>query len=306
MTSGHVSLPAAIRDRGSPVHEYLSGRYGAGLRGVQRGYRRSAPELAVPPRGGPAGTVATAADWLLRFLLHPAPDLDLVLAGARACGRAGLDVQDAVAALTRRLGLPGPLAPAPVRWFTGPAAGSAAEPGLLARACWSFALLTEAYRAGPRILRRSSPLGRLRGQAVSDDDLLALAPGNALAELAGLRAVFGGRLLPALAARPGRWALGPVFAAGPLTADADLVASGLLLRLKVTVNRGLAADEVFGLVGCALLDAGDEYAIRDVALFSGRTGQLAEWGLADLLSRLAGQPVSVPAARAEFQHVLRG
>src|SRR5205823_4188463 len=85
-------------------------------------------------------------------------------------------------------------------------------------------------RPGPGALRASSPLRQLRGRPVTGDDLLALAPDAALAELSQLRAVFSARLRPALAARPGRWALGPVFTgSGLIVADADLVASGMLV-----------------------------------------------------------------------------
>ncbi len=79
------SLNALVKDHRSPVRRFLAARFSAGLHGVQRRYRESVPELAVPSGGARPGTVAGAADWLLRFLVHPAPDLDLVMAGARSC-----------------------------------------------------------------------------------------------------------------------------------------------------------------------------------------------------------------------------
>ena len=271
-----------------------------------RDFRAFAPPLAVPARSAAPGTVATAADWLLRFLLHPAPDLDLVLAGVQACRRAGLDLREAVGEITGRLGIGVPLAAAPVQRFTGPIPGNDADPVLLARACWSFALLTEAYRAGQRALRPTGPLGQLRGRPAAGDNLLALAPDDALAELAGLRAVVDAELLPRLAERPGRWALGPVFAGSQLiAADADLVAAGLLVQLRVTVNRGLGAEEVFRLAAYLLLDFSDEYQIRELGLFDGRSGYLAAWEAGDLLQRLARRPVSVPALRQDFHNLLR-
>ena len=156
----HGSLSAELRDRRSPVRRFFTSRFGAGLRGVQKRYRESVPELAVPYRGAAPGTVAVAARWLLRFILHPAPDLDLVLAGVRSCQAARLDVAAAAGEVIQRLGMTAPLAPAPVQRFTGPGAGSPAEPCLLARACWCFALLTEAYRGGTGALRARSPLRR--------------------------------------------------------------------------------------------------------------------------------------------------
>jgi hypothetical protein len=302
----HGSLPAALRDPRSPVRTFLADRFSPGLRSLQRDFRAGAPPLAVPARSAAPGTVATAADWLLRFLLHPAPDLDLVLAGVQACRRAGLAFRGAVGDITGRLGIGVPLAAGPVQRFTGPVPGNGADPAMLARACWSFALLTEAYRAGQRALRPASPLGRLRGRPATAEDLLALAPDDALAELAGLRAVLEAELLPTLAERPGRWALGPVFAGSELiAADADLVASGLLVQLRVTVKRGLGAEEAFRLAAYLLLDFPDEYRIRELGLFDGRSGYLAAWGAGELLQRLARRPVSLPALRQDFQDLLR-
>jgi hypothetical protein len=177
---------------------------------------------------------------------------------------------------------------------------------MLARACWSFALLTEVYRAGQRALRPASPLGQLRGRPATGADLLALAPDDALAELTGLQAVLEAELLPRLAERPGTWALGPVFAGSQLiAADADLVAAGLLMQLRVTVNRGLGAEEVFRLAAYLLLDFPDEYQIRELGLFDGRSGYLAAWGAGELLQRLARRPVSIPALRQDFGDLLR-
>jgi hypothetical protein len=299
------SLGAEVRDRRSAVRRFLADRFGAGLRGVQRRYRASAPELAVPSQGAAAGTVAVAADWLLRFLIHPAPDLDLVMAGVRRCQAAGLEVRDAVTGVAARLGMTALIAPGPVQRFAGPIPGSTADPGLLARACWCFALLTESYRGGAGVLRAGSPLRQLRGRAVTAADLLALAPDRALAELAQLRAVFTASLLPQLAGRPGPWALGPVFGGSELiAADADLVASGLLLRLKVTIRPRLAADDLFQLIACPLLDFSDAYQIRELGLFSARAAHLATWDLQHLLDELAGQHVSLPDARADFRQLL--
>jgi hypothetical protein len=77
-------LTAEISDPASPVRRFLDDRFAAGVREVQRNYRAAPPGLAVHPAAAGAanpGTIGTAADWLLRFLLHPQPDLDLPLAG---------------------------------------------------------------------------------------------------------------------------------------------------------------------------------------------------------------------------------
>jgi hypothetical protein len=67
-------------------------------------------------------------------------------------------------------------------------------------------------------------------------------------------------------------------------ADADLIAAGLLVDLKVTLGdkrrdgtRRLSLDkaEVYQLVGYTLLDFDDIYRIGEVGIFSARYGYLA-------------------------------
>jgi hypothetical protein len=51
--------------------------------------RQAAPSLVVPSadrQEANPGTVGTAADWLLRFLLYPKPSLALAAVGADLCG----------------------------------------------------------------------------------------------------------------------------------------------------------------------------------------------------------------------------
>ncbi len=73
-------------------------------------------------------------------------------------------------------------------------------------------------------------------------------------------------------------ALGPEFAGSELiSADTDLVASGLLLQLKVTVRATLAMDDPFRLIAYPLLDFPDDHQISHLGLFSARAGHLATW-----------------------------
>jgi hypothetical protein len=89
-----------------------------------------------------AGTIGTAADWMMRFLVHPAPSLRLAAQGASMCGMLPASQELAVMLGFRDSG---------TGQFTGPARGTGTEPGLLYRACWGLALLTEVYRRGPAI-----------------------------------------------------------------------------------------------------------------------------------------------------------
>lgn len=241
-----------------------------------------------------AGTIGTAADWLMRFLVHPTPSLRLAAAGAGLCG-----MQGALKSIALMLGYTGIGA----ERFTGPVPGSTVEPEALNRECWALALLSEVYRAGP-VVARLGPLGRLPNG--SADALLAGAPRAGLDQLAALRAVMESALLPPLAAHRGLWAPGPTLAGSALMAgDCDLIAGGLLLELKVSAKpASLGVIDLWQLLGYALMDYVDEFRINDVARFAARYGYLATWDLTALLSQLAGRPVILADLRAEFRALL--
>ena len=334
------ALTREIKDTSSPVRRFFDDRFTSGLRDMQSRFRQAAPPLTVSPvprAEADPGTVETAADWLLRFMVCPDPSADLALAGA-AC--IGPRMMRAVASLAALLGArlrpyaggvasPGPddydqdfhaafteisdlLAPAgtqaqPQAGFTGPVSGSSMDPDLLARGCWALALATEAVRSAQAAAM--GPLASFRGsRLVTADDLLALADTRpaALAQLAGFRRVFETALLPPLAARPGPWSLGPVFSGSALIggADGDLIAAGLLVDLKTSAKLTLTVNDLFQVIGYALLDFDDDYKLTELGIFSARYAYLATWNLGELLADLAGHPVSLQATRQEFRQLL--
>lgn len=202
-------LTAELGDKNSPVRRFLDERFTVGLRDVQRRYRQPAPPLAVPPadrRDVNPGTLGTAADWLLRFLLHPQPSLALAAIGADLCG-----MDDAFTDIAVSLGYgPGSgNARARSAGFTGPVGGNTAEPEELARACWALALLTEMYRNPMAAV--NGPLSVFGSRQVAGAALLSLTPQAALSQLAAFRSVFETILLPELGRHPGQWYLGPTF-----------------------------------------------------------------------------------------------
>lgn len=300
-------LNAEISNPASPVRRFLEGRFSVGLRAVQRCYREGIPPLAVPaaPPGVNPSTLGTAAHWLLRLLLDPQPDLSPAMRGAALCTLADLDIWPAFTDLADRLAVPLPEPGGPARIFTGPTSGNNAEPGLLARACWAFALLTEIYRGGPFV-----PTHRPRtwfAQATpTGNDLLTLAPPGAVNQLAALHEVFEQALIPHLAQRSGPWALGATFTGSQLLkADADVIAAGLLLDLRISATAPtLSITDIFQLIGCALLDFDDAYRLNSLGLFNARHRYLVTWDLGTLLAELAGVPVDLPALREEFHALL--
>ncbi|HTU72001.1 MAG TPA: hypothetical protein VMG38_00645 [Trebonia sp.] len=302
-------LTAELADARSPVRRFLEARFGVGLRDVQRRYREDAPDLVIPPVPRDVvspGTLGAAADWLLRFMLHPAPSLELAITGAGFFSeRSGMVA--ALAEIARSLGISGVAATqATGRGFAGPVPGSDADPESLARACWVLSLLTEVFRVG-QLAAASGPLNPFLERPASAAELLDLAPPAALDQLAAFRQVFQAQLIPALALRPGQWHLGPTFTGSRLIrADADLIAAGLLIDLKTSAARpSLGIKEAFQLIGYALLDFDDDYRLDVVGILSARYAFLATWDLRELLDRLAGHAVTLPGARDDFRRLLR-
>jgi hypothetical protein len=299
-------LTAELDIKESPVRRFLDERFTGGLRDIQRRYRLAGPALVVPSadrQEANPGTVGTAADWLLRFLLHPRPSLKLAAVGAALCGRRS-GMAEALIEIAESLGYDfEAVFDASTTDFIGPVQGNDADPGQLASACWALALLTEMFRNPMAAML--GPLGRFRGGRVSASELLDLASPAALGQLAAFREVFAPQLLPQLARRPGRWVLGAEFTGSALIkSDADVIAAGLLLDLKTDSKLSLGVTTIFQVIGYALLDFDDAYRLTEVGTFSARYAYLATWDIGVLLDELAGHHVNLPSVRREFQQLL--
>ena len=71
-------LIGELSDTRPPVRRFFDSRFSGGLCTVRSRYRHCVPALTVlPVKRTEATPVGTAADWLLRFLLHPSPALEL-------------------------------------------------------------------------------------------------------------------------------------------------------------------------------------------------------------------------------------
>jgi len=292
---GPLTYELSLKD--SPIRQFFDDRLTLGLKDAQATYRSAAGLMLIPgvPREqADPGTIGTAADWLMRFLVHANPSLTLAAKGASL-----YRMLPALKELAFMLGY----RDSGAETFTGPVHGSGADPELLHRACWALALLTEVYRRGPEIAA-TGPLGALPEMAARS--LLAAAPAAGLQQLAALGGVMESALLPHLSGRLGLWAPGPVLAGSAIMpADCDLVAGGMLVELKTTVKKpSLGVADLWQLLGYVLMDYVDEFGITDVALFSARYGYLRQWNLDALLTQLAGRPVTAAEMRAEFRALL--
>jgi len=299
-----LTVELDIKD--SPVRRFLDERFTSGLRDVQRHYRQAGPSLVVPStdrQEANPGTIGTAADWLLRFMLHPRPSLKLAAAGAALCGRRS-DMVDAFLGVAETLGYDtDAMLHVSATDFTGPMGGNETDPGQLASACWTLALLTEVFRNPAAAMR--GPLERFHSHRASANELLGLASPAALGQLAAFQQVFASTLLPQLANRAGRWVLGPKFTGSALIkADADLIAAGLLLELKTDSKLSLGITTMFQMIGYALLDFDDTYQLTMMGTFSARYAYLETWDIGTLLNELADQDVSLACIRQEFRQLL--
>jgi hypothetical protein len=145
-------------------------------------------------------------------------------------------------------------------------------------------------------------------------DLLGLANDDEVADLIAMRDLARIGLLPALPA-------GPVFSgmtfdgSEDLNADADLITGGMLIDVKASQGRSPRADgtraaslsrtDLDQLLGYALMDYSNTYALHSVAIYAARFGYLAAWPLSSLGEQLAGHPVDIPALRREFAQILK-
>lgn len=307
-------LTAELRNTKSPVTLFIKQCF-PHVKQVQQRYRDSVGPLAVAGGDAHPGTLGTAFDWAVRFLVHPQPSLDLALIGVvrrvPQIGIAAIEMGERLGVMPGRDALGDGLG---VGRFDGPAAGSTVDDETLLRGCWALALLTEVYRVGGIV--PGSPLCELDPDRVRAADLLALASPSGVTELEQLCQLARTALLPHLAVRRGPWAIGPTFDGSKLMkADADFIAAGLLVEMKTSLGdkradgsrrAGLDGPTLQQMLGYLLLDFPDEFAIKDLGLYAARYGHLTTWRLPELLQELAGHPVDLTAERAAFHALLLG
>jgi hypothetical protein len=85
-----TSLTRELKKPDSPIARHLRERF-PNVRDLRRHYAEAAAGLTpIEPRPGARiayGTLGTAFDWQVRFLVEPAPDLHLAFAGAWLAGK---------------------------------------------------------------------------------------------------------------------------------------------------------------------------------------------------------------------------
>ncbi|MEO3930679.1 hypothetical protein ABGB07_43550 [Micromonosporaceae bacterium B7E4] len=223
------------------------------------------------------------------MLVDPAVPVDLALLGIQSkrapCVRAGMELLLGLGAVRRdstklRPVVPARFADRPDEWW--------------ARVCYALALLVEMHRGhyvdGSRLMT-------LRPDARAAD-LLALANGDEVADLIAMRDLALERLLPALPAGPATTGMS-FDGSADLGADADLIVGGALVDFKSSQGGKpradgsraavLARSDLDQLLGYALMDYSDTFALHTVAIYAIRFGYYAAWPLTDLCVQMAGR-----------------
>lgn len=169
----------------------------------------------------------------------------------------------------------------------------------LARIAVALSLYESWYRGG---VRRDGTLFAL-GAKPHVSTLTSICPDPAAEELSRLVDVARRGLAPLFPADEVE--TNPVFDAQGIPADGDLVIDGLLLDLKTVTRPRIQLEWLWQMIGYVLLDGGRRRLGR-VGLYLSRHGWLQRWELEELLTLLAGEPLTVERARQEFAAVVRG
>ncbi|MET7420380.1 hypothetical protein [Dactylosporangium sp. NPDC005555] len=291
------SLTAAVQRADSPVGQWMRQTF-PHLGAVQQAVREAADALVVvPPDAVALGTQGGAIDWWIRFLVDQRVSLELPIRGLwGGFPRAGRDLIEALCPRRPTVLEPALHADRSDEWW--------------ARTCYALALLVERFR-NPMI--DGSRLFTLApGSGV--EELLALANDDEVADLIAMRDLAKKGLLPYLDSGPVH--SGPTFDGSEhLAADADLVVAGLLIDVKS--SRGgkarkdgsrspsLAGTEVYQLLGYALMDFSDRYALHSAGIYAARFGCLVQWPLTELVQQASGRSgIGLLDLRLEFNDLL--
>ncbi|MDF2049865.1 hypothetical protein [Arthrobacter sp. Cr_A7] len=280
-----------VKDPKTSIGRYLRANF-PNSKLLQAEYKAAAGNVVVDSLGANAGNVGTAVDLIVRLILEPdeTPESALILFPFNAIYH---EVVNELAVLVGRSG----------------------KGELAARAAWALALCVSAYRAGADWASLVPDL--VRSDDFTVDRMLEQADDAAVTELIALKELAEERLIPKLT---GPLSLGPTFdlsKRGPaqrIAAEADLIAGGLLIDIKTTLaprNKAglrpdvLKTDNVYQLLGYALLDYSNQYNIDRVGIFSARYGTLTEWPLERVTSLMSGREFDFTAARQEVWDMMQ-
>lgn len=285
------TLSKDVKDPKTSIGQYLRVNF-PNMKPLQAEYKALAGSLVIDSMGANAGTVGTALDLIIRLIIDPdeTPMSAFIL----------YPFNDGYHQVVNEL---------------AGIAGRSGDQEEAARAAWALALCVNAYLAGPAWAPLVPDL--VTGGRFTADTMLKQADGIAVAELLALKKLAKERLITKLA---GPFSLGPTFdlsKLGPdqrIGAEADLIAGEMLLDIKTILapkNKAglrpdvLKPDNVYQLLGYALLDYSNQYNIERLGIYSARYGTLTEWPLERVTSLLSGRKFDFPAARQEVWDIMQ-
>ncbi|MFJ6419223.1 hypothetical protein [Paeniglutamicibacter sp. NPDC091659] len=288
-TTGRLSKD--VKDPKTSIGQYLRSTF-PNVKPLQAEYKALVGDLAIDSMGANAGNVGTALDLIIRLIIEPdeTPMSALILFPLNTTYH---EVVNELATIV----------------------GRSVDNDLAARAAWGLALCVNAYRAGAAWAPLVPDL--VYGGEFTVDTMLEQADDAAVMELVALKELSEERLIAKLT---GPFSLGPTFdlsKPGPnqrIGAEADLVAGGLLLDIKTILapkNKAglrpdvLKPDNVYQLLGYALLDHSNQYNIDRLGIYSARYGTLTEWPLEQVTSLMSGRKFDFPAARQEVWNIMQ-
>jgi hypothetical protein len=284
-------LSKDVKDPKTSIGQYLRTNF-PNAKPLQAEYKALSGDLVIDSLGANAGNVGTAADLIVRLILEPdsTPQSALTLFPFNATYH---EVVNELAGL----------------------AGRSGDSEIAARAAWALALCVSAYRAGAAWAPLVPDL--VHSNDFTADTMLEQADDAAVTELIALKELAEERLIPKLT---GPLSLGPTFdlsKPGPtqrIAGEADVIAGGLLIDVKTTLaprNKAglrpdvLKADNVYQLLGYALLDYSNQYNIDRLGIFSARYGTLTEWPLERVMSLMSGRKFDFATARQEVWDMMQ-
>ena len=134
------------------------------------------------------------------------------------------------------------------------------------------------------------------------EELLAAVPDDWVRDAAALGAAFS---LQYEAWRGSDAVLNPKFSGSTDIGggDADLIIDGCLWDIKTT-TQGAKSIHIYQILGYALLDYADEFAIERVGLIFPRQDTQVSWRIGELIERLSGRDdLRLPELRERFREV---
>ncbi|MDA8276792.1 MAG: hypothetical protein M0Z45_01125 [Actinomycetota bacterium] len=164
----------------------------------------------------------------------------------------------------------------------------------LAQYCYVLALYEHIARSAAKsnaISKSVSPLSPIEqlNLCIKEDidDLVQL--GRAASE--HFRPFYGERFIP-----------NPTFARSTDVggADADFIVGNCLMDIKTTKSPYLSTNNIYQLVGYAILDTDDRYEIKEIGFYKSRTPSIVKWDLDAAISVMSDGKQTITSLRDSF------